>query len=316
MASTTELAEYKSGAGEVIRITGDDVRKYICPGATDKEVVMFLKLCQTHRLDPWTGDAYLIKYGDKPAQIQTGKEAFTKRAAANPDFEGYECGIVYADAQGHIARREGSAYYPSVGEQLVGGWCEVFVKDKRPFYDEVSLQEYSTGRSLWASKPATMIRKVALVHCLREAFPQDFAGLYSEEEMPDGQAPQAQTDASLRKRTATKKPRTTQKPQATEVKPEVEPVEPQDATHEQLLSLGDKMTELASLRGVDFGEVQLALMRTETMRAAGLTNFDAITYMQAEKLLAMADRWLETARKYAPQKPQAVEVTQEVEGDE
>ena len=36
--------------------------------------------------------------------------------------------------------------------------------------------------SNWASKPATMIRKVALVQALREAFPEDLQGMYSIEE--------------------------------------------------------------------------------------------------------------------------------------
>lgn len=36
----------------------------------------------------------------------------------------------------------------------------------------------------WAKMPATMIRKVALVQALREAFPEDFQGMYAPEEMP------------------------------------------------------------------------------------------------------------------------------------
>ena len=37
-------------------------------------------------------------------------------------------------------------------------------------------------------KGATMIRKVALMHVLREAFPDDTAGLYIQEEIPEAQA--------------------------------------------------------------------------------------------------------------------------------
>ena len=36
--------------------------------------------------------------------------------------------------------------------------------------------------SQWAKKPATMIRKVALVQALREAFPKSFGGMYIAEE--------------------------------------------------------------------------------------------------------------------------------------
>jgi hypothetical protein len=38
--------------------------------------------------------------------------------------------------------------------------------------------------SNWKVMPGTMIRKVALVQSLREAFPDEFGGMYSPEEMP------------------------------------------------------------------------------------------------------------------------------------
>jgi len=76
-------------------------------------------------------------------------------------------------------------------ETLVGGWARVHRHDwKVPTEAEVSLKEYmrtdSTGRpqSSWAKMPATMIKKVAIVQALRDAFPEDFQGLYSPEEMP------------------------------------------------------------------------------------------------------------------------------------
>jgi hypothetical protein len=48
---------------------------------------------------------------------------------------------------------------------------------------KVKLSEYDTGKSLWNGKKATMIRKVALVHALREAFPSTFGALYDESEV-------------------------------------------------------------------------------------------------------------------------------------
>jgi hypothetical protein len=37
--------------------------------------------------------------------------------------------------------------------------------------------------SNWAKRPGTMIEKVAIMHALRNAFPNDFQGLYLREEM-------------------------------------------------------------------------------------------------------------------------------------
>ena len=74
-------------------------------------------------------------------------------------------------------------------EKLVGGWAKVFIKGKEPEYQSVSFDEYAGRKkdgslnSQWAKKPGTMIRKVAVVQALREAFPDRFQGLYASEEM-------------------------------------------------------------------------------------------------------------------------------------
>ena len=39
--------------------------------------------------------------------------------------------------------------------------------------------------SQWSGKPATMIRKVAVAQILKEAFPDENAGLYVPEEIPE-----------------------------------------------------------------------------------------------------------------------------------
>ena len=56
-------------------------------------------------------------------------------------------------------------------------------------FDEVTFEEYVGRRkdgqinAQWVGKPGTMIRKVAIVHALREAFPEDLCGLYDAAEM-------------------------------------------------------------------------------------------------------------------------------------
>jgi phage recombination protein Bet len=47
----------------------------------------------------------------------------------------------------------------------------------------VYFDEYSTGKNLWEKKPHTMIAKVAEMHALRSAFPEEMAQNYIEEEM-------------------------------------------------------------------------------------------------------------------------------------
>lgn len=186
---TTAVTSVTLESGSVL--TADTVRNYLVSGGgnvTDQEVVMFLELCKAQKLNPFVKDAYLIKYGNQAAQIVTGKDVFIKRAYENPNFDGMRAGVVILKKDGSLEYREGSLKLPN--ETLVGGWCEVYLKDKRcPAKAVVSFDEYAGRKangqlnSMWANKGATMIRKVAQSQALREAFPSEFRGCYQKEEL-------------------------------------------------------------------------------------------------------------------------------------
>lgn len=184
----SEIVKYKADNGQDIEITEQHVRDLIAANGsnprnvTSSEIMAFMRLCQAQRLNPFTRDAYLIKYDNSPATIVAGKETFTKRAQRNPRFKGYTAGITIIGTDGKLHRREGSMLIGK--ESLVGGWCSVNIEGyDKPMFDEVSFAEYSTGKNNWVKIPATMIRKVAICHALREAFPEDLGGLYGSEEM-------------------------------------------------------------------------------------------------------------------------------------
>lgn len=183
------LAEYEVG-GQVVKISPNLVRSYLVNGngqVSDQEVMMFISLCKYQKLNPFLREAYLIKYGNQPATIVTGKDAFMKRAMRNPAYAGLEAGVVVMLPDGLMDNRVGSIVL--AGEQLVGGWAKVHVKGwDVPLMVTVSFDEYCLKNkdgqpmSNWAAKPATMIRKVAVVQALREAFPEDLGGMYAPEE--------------------------------------------------------------------------------------------------------------------------------------
>lgn len=187
-----EIVRFNDEGGQPVQITIDDVRRTFCPGATESEVQQFLALCSTQRLNPFLKEAYLVKYGSGPASIITSRAAIQKRADANPDYEGTELGVVVLTAQGNIEHRPGEACYKALGETLLGGWARAHRRGRKPYYSEVPMSEYSTGKSNWAKMPGTMIAKVAEMHALRGAFPQDFQGMYSPEEMDQAQSVPAQ----------------------------------------------------------------------------------------------------------------------------
>ena len=184
-----KAVEYECN-GQTVKLTPNMIRNYLVSGGgnvSDQEVVMFLKLCQFQRLNPFLREAYLVKYGNSDATIVTGKEVFTKRARRNANYAGQQAGVVIQKENGDIESRIGSLVLPS--EVLVGGWAKVYIKgDEVPTEIFVSFDEYVGTKSngevngQWKKKPATMIRKVALVQALREAFPEEFQGMYSQEE--------------------------------------------------------------------------------------------------------------------------------------
>ena len=167
----------------------DFVKKYLVRGrselVTDQEIVMFMNTCKMQNLNPLVnGEVYLIKYSkDEPAQMVVRKSAYVRRAYEHPDYICKEDGIVVQRGD-DIVQKEGCCLYP--GETLIGGWCRVhFMRNgsERDVFKEVSFTEYNKGQANWKSKPASMINKVAISQCVREAFPKDYEGLYSEEEM-------------------------------------------------------------------------------------------------------------------------------------
>lgn len=176
--------------GSEIKLTPAIVKKYLVSGdssnVTDEEVMMFMSLCKYQALNPFIREAYCIKYGTQPATLVVGKEAFLKRAEANPQYDGMDSGIVVQNDEGIVYRNGTIA---TKDETIVGGWAEVFRKDRNhPTRVEISFSEYAgrkkdgTLNGQWSSKPATMIRKTAQVQALREAFPTSLGGMYAAEE--------------------------------------------------------------------------------------------------------------------------------------
>ena len=196
--SNALMASYKVN-GQAVELTGETVRNYLVNGSgkpTDQEVVMFIKLCQSQGLNPFLREAYLIKYSDKaPATTVVGKDAFTRRASEMKECKGWKAGVCCMNQKtGAYVEREGTVVLPN--EKLVGGWCEVkMTRWEEPFKQTAMLDEYHQHNSMWNSKPATMIRKVAIVQALREAFPAQFQGMYDQSEMDvDGNLPDAVID--------------------------------------------------------------------------------------------------------------------------
>ncbi len=187
-AEQNALAVSYEVMGTRVELDLDFVKRYLVRGqpekVSDQELVFFMNTCKMQKLNPLVaGEVYCIKFGNEPAQMVVGKGAYLRRAFEHPDYKGKEDGITVLRGD-EVIQKEGCCLYPN--EKLIGGWCRVhYVRDGRECteFKEVALSEYDKGQANWKTKPATMINKVAVSQCVREAFPKDYEGLYSEEEL-------------------------------------------------------------------------------------------------------------------------------------
>jgi len=169
--------------GNPVKLSADVVKNFLVSGngrITDSEAMMFISLCRYQHLNPFLNEAYLVKFGNSPAQQIVSKEAFMKRAEQNPHFKGMQAGCIVV-RNNEVVETKGAFVLPK--DDLVGGWATVKRDDRDvPITVQISFNEFSKGQSTWKSMPANMIRKTAIVNALREAFPNDLGAMYTEED--------------------------------------------------------------------------------------------------------------------------------------
>ena len=176
-----------------IKLNPGIVRKYLVNGqgaVTDQEIVYFMHLCKSRQLNPFTKEAYLIKYGQEPATMVVARDALEKRAIKNVQYNGKKVGIYVMNKEtNELIKRDGTIYIKET-EKLIGAWCTVYRRDwENPVSIEVNLDEYigrkkdGTANANWTNKPVTMITKVAKAQALREAFIEELEGMYEQEEV-------------------------------------------------------------------------------------------------------------------------------------
>ena len=178
---------------EEVKLSPAIVKNYLVNGQadklTDQEIVYFMHLCKARKLNPFTKEVYLIKYGTQPATMVVSRDALEKRAIKHEKYNGKKVGIyVLRKSDGELIKRDSTIYLKD-REELIGAWCTVYRKDwENPVTVEVNLDEYiqtkndGTPNTNWANRPITMITKVAKAQALREAFIEELEGMYEAEE--------------------------------------------------------------------------------------------------------------------------------------
>lgn len=155
----------------------------VAAGATNEEFAMFSEFCKSTGLNPFKKEIWFVKAGGR-VQMMTGINGFLAIANSHPEFDGMEVDVE-VDNQGNPLKAV----------------CKVFRKDRsRPSTGIALMKEFRKETPIWKTMPSVMLTKVAKSIALREAFPQELNGLYTQEEMPPDYAldPRPkQTDAPL-----------------------------------------------------------------------------------------------------------------------
>lgn len=158
---------------------------------------MFTAIIEAHALgyraqDFLSKKVYAIPYGNSYSLVTSIDDARSK-AANTGDYAGSTGGEFTYKENGKI-----DTCSVTVKKFVKGNICD--------FTATVYFDEYDGKRNLWATKPHTMIAKVAEMHALRKAFP-DTVKLYDVAEMPaSGTITVDATDTKFETETATDEP--------------------------------------------------------------------------------------------------------------
>ena len=153
-----------------VQLNVNDVKKYIAPTATDKELFMFMNISKSYGLNPFKREIHFVKYGSNPGSIIVGYESYIKRAERTGLLDGWEIAL---------------------GKDELGEKATITIhrKDRsKPFVWSVYRDEFDQQQANWKKMPKFMLRKVAIAQGFRLAFPEDIGGMpYIPEEIPQTQ---------------------------------------------------------------------------------------------------------------------------------
>jgi len=162
--------------GDEFQISAADVKKFIAPTATDKELFMFMGIAKSYGLNPLKREIHFVKRKQKQfdgtwievGSTIVGYEVYLKRAERTGKLDGWKCWI------------------EDSGKPTERAVIEIKRKDQSmPVTWEVYRKEFDTEKSTWLKMPSFMLKKVAIAQGFRMAFPDDLGGMpYIPEEMP------------------------------------------------------------------------------------------------------------------------------------
>lgn len=161
-----------------------NMRQNVAKGLSVSELNLFLYNCMQTDLDPRRREIYAIKRGGSMS-IQVAIDGFR----------------LIAERTGKYSPGKDTEFSYDKNGSLLG--AKVYVKKLTPdgTWHDISavafLKEYRANNNMWGKLTHVMLEKCAESRALRRAFPQDFSGLYTEEEMEQADEKEAENEEAI-----------------------------------------------------------------------------------------------------------------------
>lgn len=169
----------------MIAITGEGVT------ITNAEALIFIRMCETWKLDPFLKEIYLTKYKQsQPAAAIVAADAFLAKVDRDPSYGGFETGWICDEGgKGRACLDPKTAIKPN--QNIIGAWCQVYRQNRKtPVHQTLTVEVRKLDRNgkpfpIWDSMPQTMTMKCVIAQAHRKVYPNALAGLYSSDEFYD-----------------------------------------------------------------------------------------------------------------------------------
>lgn len=163
------------------------IKRTICQGSTDDELALFVTTAKRLGLDPFARQIFAVKRWDSKTRgdvmaIQVSIDGFRLVAERTERYApGRPTELEMDEVTGLPVKA--TAF---VKKLVAGEWHEV---GEDAFYEEyVQTNKEGAPNAMWKRMPRVMLAKCAESRALRRAFPAELSGIYSAEEMGQGES--------------------------------------------------------------------------------------------------------------------------------